>query len=165
MSLTPWARCAPGGRYWPDQTPVAGQQFEYTHDDIGNRTATKAGGDQNGANLQSASYLANNLNQYTNRTVPGAVDVMGISFATNTVTVNGLTAYRKGEYFRQQLTVNNASTPVWQSVTNAATGQTSVIGAAFVPKTAELFYYDADGNLTNDGCWSTPGMRKTGSSP
>jgi RHS repeat-associated protein len=142
-----------GNKYWADGTPVAGQQFEYAHDTIGNRTSTKAGGDQNGANLRSASYLANNLNQYTNRTVPGAVDVMGVSFATNTVTVNNQTAYRKGEYFRQQLTVTNASTPVWQSVTNAATGQSSITGNAFVAKTPELFYYDADGNLTNDGCW------------
>ena len=96
-----------GRKYWPDQTPVAGQQFEYTYDDIGNRTATKAGGDQNGANLRSASYSANNLNQYTNRTVPGAVDVMGVGFATNAVTVNGQTAYRKGEYFRQEIPVSN----------------------------------------------------------
>jgi RHS repeat-associated protein len=142
-----------GRKYWPDQTPVAGQQFEYTHDDIGNRTATKAGGDQNGANLRSASYLANNLNQYTNRTVPGAVDVMGVSFATNAVTVNGQTAYRKGEYFRKEIPVSNGSVPVWQSITNAATGQASITGNVFVPKTPEPFYYDADGNLTNDGCW------------
>ena len=117
-----------GRKYSADQTPVAGQQFEYTHDDIGNRTATKAGGDQNGANLRSASYLANNLNQYTNRTVPGAVDVMGVSFATNAVTVNGQTAYRKGEYFRKEIPVSNGSVPVWQSITNAATGQASIIG-------------------------------------
>jgi YD repeat-containing protein len=34
-----------GKKYWPDWTPVAGQQFEYAFDDIGNRTSTKAGGD------------------------------------------------------------------------------------------------------------------------
>ena len=27
-----------GKRYWNDWTPVAGQQFEYGFDDIGNRT-------------------------------------------------------------------------------------------------------------------------------
>ena len=31
-----------GRKYWPDQTPVAGQQFEYAFDDIGNRTSTPA---------------------------------------------------------------------------------------------------------------------------
>jgi RHS repeat-associated protein len=142
-----------GNKYWSDGTPVAGQQFDYTFDTIGNRTATLAGGDNVGQGLRPASYTANTLNQYTSRGVPGAVDVMGLGFATNAVTVNGQTAYRKGEYFRQQLTVNNASTAVWQSVTNAETGQTSVTGAVFVPKTPENFYYDQDGNLTNDGRW------------
>ena len=85
--------------------------------------------------------------------MPGAVDVMGVAFATNPVTVNNQTAYRKGEYFRQQLTVNNASTPVWQSVTVAATNQTSVSGNQFVARTPEQFSYDADGNLTTDGRW------------
>ena len=85
--------------------------------------------------------------------MPDAVDVMGVSFATNTVTVNGQTAYRKGEYFRKEIPVSNGSVPVWQSITNAATGQASITGNVFVPKTPELFYYDADGNLTNDGRW------------
>ena len=31
--------------YWSDWTPVAGQQFEYAFDDIGNRKSTKSGGD------------------------------------------------------------------------------------------------------------------------
>jgi YD repeat-containing protein len=84
--------------FWPDWTPVAGQQFEYTFDDIGNRTATKAGGDENGANLRSASYSANALNQYTSRTNAGAVDIMGLALAPETVTVNGDAPYRKGEY-------------------------------------------------------------------
>jgi YD repeat-containing protein len=38
-----------GNKYWVDQTPAAGQQFDYTFDTIGNRTQTQAGGDQNGA--------------------------------------------------------------------------------------------------------------------
>jgi hypothetical protein len=83
---------------------------------VENRTGTKAGGDENGVGLRSASYSANLLNQYTSRDVPGAVDVMGIAFATNTVTVNGQGVYRKGEYFRKELSVNNASAPVWQQL-------------------------------------------------
>jgi len=66
-------------KYWSDGTPVAGQQFEYAFDDLGNRTGTKAGGNENGANLQSAKYTVNNLNQYTSRDVPGAVDVIGFA--------------------------------------------------------------------------------------
>jgi len=82
------------------------------------------------------------------------VDVMGVSIATNAVTVNGQTAYRKGEYCRQQLSVGNSSGAVWQSVTNASPGQTSVIGNQFVPQTPELFKYDLDGNLISDGRWN-----------
>jgi RHS repeat-associated protein len=142
-----------GRKYWSDQSPVAGQQFEYALDDIGNRTQTKAGGDQSGAGLRPANYAANTLNQYTSRDVPGAVDIMGISFATNGVSVNNQAAYRKGEYFRAEVPVSNGSTPVWQSVTVVATNQATVSGNVFVPKTQEQFYYDADGNLTSDGRW------------
>ncbi len=35
-----------------------------------------------------------------------------------------------------------------------AAGLESVTGNAFVPKTQELFYHDADGNLANDGRWT-----------
>jgi RHS repeat-associated protein len=142
-----------GKKYWSDGTPVAGQQFGYTHDNIGNRTATQAGGDENGANLRSATYSANALNQYTSRTVPGAVDVMGLALATNAVTVNSQSAYRKGEYFRKELSVGNSNAAVWQSISVAAVGETTQTGNAFVPKTPEAFSYDADGNLTNDGRW------------
>jgi len=143
-----------GNKYWADGTPVAGQQFQYGFDDIGNRLSTKAGGDENGANFRTNVYYPNLLNQYTSRTVPGAADVIGVSLATNTVTVNSLVPYRKGEYFRKELTVANSSAPVWQSVAVAATGQTSVNGNTWVPRTPEAFGYDSDGNLTNDGRWA-----------
>ena len=91
-----------GKKYWSDQIPVVGQQFEYAFDDIGNRTQTKAGGDENGANLRSASYSANALNQYTTRQFPGAVDVTGVALATDSVLVNSQAPYRKGEYFRER---------------------------------------------------------------
>src|SRR5262249_46321341 len=143
-----------GKKYWPDWTPVAGQQFEYSFDDIGNRKQTKAGGDDAGAGLRSAAYGANPLNQYTNREVPSAFDALGVAFATKSVTLNGKSPYRHGEYFRYEVAVNNASTQVWQSVTVASPGQTSVSGNVFVAKTAEQFTYDADGNLTADGQWN-----------
>jgi len=89
-----------------------------------------------------------------NRTVPGAADVIGVSLATNTVTVNGLVPYRKGEYFCKELTVANSSAPVWQAVTMAANGQTSVRGNVLVPKATESFWQDADGNLLCDSLWT-----------
>ena len=78
-----------GKRYWSDWTPVAGQQFEYGFDDIGNRTNTKTGGDHNGASLRSASYTANTVNQLTQRDVPPYLNVIGVATATATnVNVN-----------------------------------------------------------------------------
>jgi RHS repeat-associated protein len=142
-----------GHRFFSDGTPVAGQQLDYAFDDIGNRTQTKVGGDQTGANQRTASYSVNDLNQYTSRGVPGYVDIMGLAFATNPVTVNGTTAYRHGEYFRQEVSASNASSPVWQSVTVHASGQTDVTGHEFVAQTPEPFTYDLDGNLASDGRW------------
>jgi YD repeat-containing protein len=98
-----------GRKYWSDGTPVAGQQFEYGFDDIGNRKVARRGGDENGWNLRQSLYTANLLNQYSQRTVPGYVDILGIALATKPVYVNGQIAYRKGEYFRRELSVNNAS--------------------------------------------------------
>ena len=139
-------------KYFSDGYPVPGQQFEYAHDDIGNRTGSKAGGDENGGNLRPATYTPNNLNQYTSRTVPGAFDVLGVAMIINsTLTVNSVAPWRKGEYFRKELSVVNSSAAVWQSVSVAATGETTVSGNVFVPKTPENFGYDLDGNLTSDG--------------
>jgi RHS repeat-associated protein len=143
-----------GKKYWADGTPVAGQQFEYGFDDIGNRKNTKAGGDDVGSSLRLANYTNNTLNQITGRDVPGYVDIKGISIATNTVTVAGLTAYRKGEYFRKELSVGNSSAALWTNIVVAATGQTSTTGNVFVAKAPETFTYDLDGNLTGDGRWT-----------
>jgi hypothetical protein len=96
----------------------------------------------------------NSLNQNTSRDVPGAIDIMGLGFATNAVTVNSQAAYRTGEYFRAQVSVGNGSTSVWQSVTIAATNQSTISGNVFVRKNQEQFSYDLDGNLTNDGRWA-----------
>ena len=147
-----------GKRYWNDWTPVAGQQFEYGFDDIGNRNSTKTGGDSAGANLRSASYTNNTLNQITGRDVPSYLNVIGAASATATnVNVNNTMAYRRGEYYQAELNPNNTSAAVWQSVTNRVVqnGTTnSVTGNLFLPKHAETFSYDADGNLTNDGRWA-----------
>jgi hypothetical protein len=113
------------------------QQFDYTFDTIGNRTQTRSGGDQHGGFLRPANYYANNLNQLTNRDVPGYMDIQGVSFATNAVTVNGQTAYRKVEYFRDELPVNNSSSALWTNIIVAAAGQTSVTGNVYVAQQPE----------------------------
>jgi hypothetical protein len=82
-------------------------QITYRSNSTGNRTSTKAGGDASGADLRSASYTANALNQYTSRDVPEYLNIMGIAHASASLTVNGNSPYRKGEFFRQELSINN----------------------------------------------------------
>ena len=142
-----------GKKYFFDGTPVPGQQFGYAFDDIGNRTQTQTGGDEAGANLRLASYSVNNLNQITSRDYPGTNDVIGVAVATNAVTVNGQTAWRKGEYYWATVKSNNTAAAQWEGVSVVSGGNTNK-GNLFVPKTPEQFSYDADGNLTNDGHWS-----------
>lgn len=143
-----------GKRYWPDGTPVAGQQFEYAFDDIGNRRSVATGGDRDGSDLRTSTYTVNRLNQYRDRTVPGQVDVLGIADPAAHVTVNGNSAYRKGEYFHHALVVPN-STAQYAEVTviSGAGGGQSRTGKVYFPPATETFSYDADGNLVSDGRW------------
>jgi len=141
-----------GGRYWNDGTPVAGEQFDYAFDTIGNRTQTLTGGDTNGLNLRVANYTANSLNQITQRDVPGTNDVVGAALVGTNVTVNGVAADRKAEFFHATVGANNGGGAVWQPVTVAGAGA-SQAGHLYVAQEPEHFQYDADGNLTNDGRW------------
>ena len=142
-----------GHKYFYDQTPVPGQQFDYSFDDIGNRKQTLAGGDQAGGNQRQAAYMANNLNQVISRDYPGTNDVIGVAFATNSVTVNGQTAWRKGEYFWALVKTNNSAAAIYEPVT-IASGGTNINGNLLLPKTPQTFVYDADGNLVSDGLWT-----------
>jgi RHS repeat-associated protein len=141
-------------KYFRDGTPMAGQQFDYSYDSIGNRTSAQSGGDQTGSNLRWAGYMNNLLNQITNRNVPGYVDVMGLTLATNTVSVNGQAAYQKWDYFREQLAVNNSAGALWTNITVTAPGQATNSGHVYVGAAGENFTYDLDGNLTSDGRWT-----------
>ena len=158
-----------GRKYWSGGTPVAGQQFGYQFDTIGNRTGTDTGGDELGANLHHATYTPDNsgLNQYAQRDVPGYVQSIGsASSAANVAlwtTNRGFgPAARKGNYFRAELPVNNTNGPVWLALTNVAllpggsSGDTvtNVSGSLYLAQTPEHFGYDADGNLTNNGRWA-----------
>lgn len=153
-----------GKKFWSDSSPVAGQQFEYAFDTVGNRTSTKAGGDSQGLNLREASYSTNSLNQYQQRTVPGAVDVLGSAHAAATVTVNNQATSRKGDYFSKELVVDNTSSPVYAPINVLAiragvggNGEDAVMQSnsdVYLPKSVETYNYDADGNLTSDGRWN-----------
>ncbi len=142
-----------GHKYFADGTPVPGQQFDYGFDDIGNRKQTKAGGDQTGGNQRLANYTVNDLNQITQRDYPGTNDIIGAALATNAVTVNGQTAFHKGEYFWGTAKTNNTTAPQWLGVT-VASGSNTNNGNLLFAKTPQVFTYDADGNQTSDGLWT-----------
>src|ERR1043166_1564664 len=151
-----------GKRSWADGSIVTGQQFEYGFDDIGNRRVAASGGDPLGANLRYQNYTPNNLNQYTQRAVPGFVNILGTATNTATVTVNAQPTSRKGDYYRQELTVTNSTAAVWQGVTNVGFLPQStnseiisgVTGSIFVAQSPESFGFDADGNQTTNGRWT-----------
>jgi RHS repeat-associated protein len=148
-----------GKRYWSDGVPVAGQQFEYGFDDIGNRKTAKSGGNASGTDLRSSIYQANALNQYVSRTVPPYVDITGSADTNATVTVNLLPATRQGDYFRREVPAPNTMKTAWIGITNVAVrpdgGNADILsdkeGHLFVPRSPETFGYDADGNMRSDG--------------
>jgi len=151
-----------GKKYWSDASAVMGQQTEYSFDNIGNRYSTNAGGNETGS-LRPATYTANSLNQYTQRTVPGATDVFGTADPSAKVTVNDLATTRKADYFYREISVNNAGAPVYTQVNvvgaknnYGAGGEDAVSqqgGRIYVPQATESYSYDSDGNLTADGRW------------
>ena len=150
-----------GKKAWWGGGVIPGQQFEYGFDTIGNRKYARRGGDVNGANLRQSDYTANALNQYSSRTVPGYVDVLGEAANAATVTVNKQATTRQGDYYRAELTVANSS-PLWQGLTNIAVLNqgsnpdliATNLGNVLVPQTPESFTYDDDGNLTSDSLWT-----------
>ena len=143
-----------GRRYWGDGTPMAGQDFTYGFDEIGNRQRT-------GGRASSVSTYANNrLNQITSRSVPPYVDVLGVGnpTANGTVRVTGGTTYtaaRKGEYFHHALNVPNSTAQYPSIEVKSLYGATQAeTNKVFVAAATESPAHDADGNLTQDGRWT-----------
>ena len=120
-------------------------------DNIGNRTTATHNGN-------TATYTANNLNQYSQRTVPGFFDVSGTATAGTTVTVTKPggptdTAARHGNYFFDPYSFSNTAGAVYATLT-IFDGTAGSPLPGFVAKTPEIFGYDDDGNLTSDGRWT-----------
>jgi len=147
---------ASADRYWPNGVPVAGQDFAYEHDSIGNRISVTHNG-------RAQSLRMNDLNQVTNRTVPGAVDISGHADPAATVTVNNLSVERTNDHFHIQLNADNSSGAIYDqaqivAVLNDAGPQGEDLVAEenytyYVPPATEPFFYDPDGNLLSDGRW------------
>jgi RHS repeat-associated protein len=131
-------------------TPALGLDYAYTYDDIGNRLAQIA-------NTQTSNYTSNSLNQYSQRTVPGGIDVLGTAATDAAVSVNGQAAPRQSGAYYTNVPYANAVDSVWARIDIGATrnGVTAMATRyAWLPQNPEPFSYDADGNLTADSRWT-----------
>jgi RHS repeat-associated protein len=152
-------------RFWANGSFFLGQQFSYTHDTAGNRISARPGS-VDGSPVE-AYYLVNAMNQLTHREVFGFATVSGRAAANATVTVNHQLALRHGpaqEWFGADLVAGNIDSAVWLGLTNVAVINPPTPGVpdivvsnvtlAYIPKTPQIFTYDADGNQTSDGRWT-----------
>jgi len=129
---------------------------------IGNRVGTT----ENGA---ASAYTANDLNQYTSRTVPGVAQVRGRAATGAVVGVTppgGLPqpTDRQGETFHRNVPLDNTAGAVEADLTVTAVlpgqgqnGEDIVaeqIRAARVEGSPQAFTHDDDGNLLSDGRWT-----------
>ncbi|HTI70776.1 MAG TPA: RHS repeat-associated core domain-containing protein [Candidatus Limnocylindria bacterium] len=140
-----------------NSVPLAGQQFGYTFDNLGNRLSATEGGDPVGGALRLENYTNNSLNQITSKGNASQNDIMGLAYAGATVTVNGAATTRQGEYYDLSLAGGSNSVAAWQAVTNIAVQAGNYVtntGNLLLPPLSQTFQYDVDGNLTNDMVWS-----------
>ena len=143
-------------RHWKDGTPIAGQQFEYDFDGIGNRKAARYGGDPEGENLAEIRYT----NGDDDATQIGTIEHPGTTYVTGSanegVTVNGQPTERQGTYFSNAVETDNSAGASIETIRIDATedDQTDTQSRnTFVPARTTQFRYDPDGNLLFDGRW------------
>jgi RHS repeat-associated protein len=140
-------------RYLADGQVVAGQQFEYSYDDIGNRTSGKTGGDTAGANLRTTTDTTDAEGRLSQRTNPRQYEVQGAAQVGTDVRVNGVVATRQGEYFRFEGTAAVA-TAQWLDQSVTLNGSALISGRKkYVPPQTEAMLHDVAGNRTQDGRW------------
>lgn len=142
--------------------PWTAQSWSY--DDMGNRTHVQRNG-------RPETYTTNALNHYLQRTVPGAVEILGSAAVDATVTfkappllVEPQAVSRDGTLFQSIIAVDNTASGRLQQVDLTAVrnavgpdGEDALATIAqrtFVPKTPELFSHDPDGNLVADARWT-----------
>jgi RHS repeat-associated protein len=126
--------------------PVGNRDFAYSFDNIGNRLTSSVDG-------RSTSYATNNLNQLSSRNAHGSVDISGLAASAASVTANGQSTVRQGDYYHKSLGVTNSSAAIWQNVNVTAAPGGSINRNAYVGRVGQIYSYDADGNLTTDEHW------------
>ncbi|NNM29816.1 MAG: RHS repeat-associated core domain-containing protein, partial [Akkermansiaceae bacterium] len=141
-----------GSKRLHDTTLLAGQQYEYDYDAIGNREKARYGGDSNGANLREISYTSNALNQYTSIARPDQVVILGAAPAASTLTTTpAATLHRQGDRFAAEFSI--PARPGWHLLEVQENDGAGHGGHAWFPPLPVIPTHDADGNLLTDGRW------------
>jgi len=151
-------------KFFPDGMRMPWAQFQYDFDTAANRR-TAACTDKDADSEQE--YTLNDVNAYTDRTVPGKVIAAGTA-DSNAVVLVGLgtntaaLANRHGESFWHVLDADNSggvfSTTNLQVRAFVQTATNSPVRTevreALLPQASESFTFDADGNQTSCSVWT-----------
>ncbi len=151
-------------------SPLSARLHDYEYDAIGNRKSSNSSGDP----ALRDDYTVNDKNQYSARE-NNTLAVQGTAHALARVAVSGPTPTPSGgqglagrpagsPYWGHNLVVDNLTRPFAGNVTaysvlsGAGAGGTDLFRteskAAFLPRVAQNFTYDEDGNLKTDGLWT-----------
>lgn len=143
---------------------LPGRRFEFSYDDIGNRLSSNRTGV---AGLQD-DYVPNKLNQYTTRenntlAVSGTVANSSVKVAVKSTGGTYQTAGREAGFWSHEVTPANTNGPVKETVdviaadAGAGSGGADLVSTdtttTTVAEDLQTYFYDADGNVTNDGLW------------
>lgn len=145
---------------------MSGRRFEFGYDNLGNRTSSN----RTGVTALADTYTTNSLNQYTareNNTLAVAGTVANSSINVSVTPVNGGAAQPAGRasgFWGAEVTPNNASGPVQQTVNVTAAGPGQGSGGADLVSTdsenapvapaSQDYTYDLDGNVLTDEMWA-----------
>jgi RHS repeat-associated protein len=128
----------------------------FNYDQLGNRTTTAHN------TSYTSTYTANNLNQYTNRTLPGEVDVALISTGSSAITISNtlnsstdtLSGPTSNQYYFDSFNhFNNGTSGIYATLSASPTTPAASM-TAYLPPSNFTITYDGDGNLTDDGRWT-----------
>jgi hypothetical protein len=147
---------------------IRGFSEDFDYDAAGNRLSSSVY-DEDGAVVDTV-YVANNLNQYISRAIPGIATVRGFAERASDVTVNGNESWRYDEYFYGTAQFDNTNSNLVADIETMAVGQlqeenisgvSAVTNTVFIAKTPDEPQYDADVNQTKSpqrpeyGKWCT----------
>ena len=160
-----------GVKHDADDKAIPGQSFGYDYDGIGNLTA-----ERRGVAAMNIAYTANNVNQYTQRTIPGLAPVVGEADPTAAVKAirtdvrdpayadTMIIPARDGKYFSgifrniaNSTAAVNVTYDVYATKNDNANNQQLInkqSGSYVVAKTPQLFSYDNDHNMLSNRSWT-----------